>query len=116
MTPEAWQLANLTALLAAGFQLNEDRMKQLDWVGEPPPKKFKDIRNTQDAVAEEKARLCKAIGDVCNYRLPESVKAGSVNAVREWKKAREESMKVAGNKRASVNELSAALSNMGRFK
>ena len=43
-------------------------------------------------------------------------KAGSVNAVREWKKAREESMKVASNKRASVNELSAALSNMGRFK
>ena len=115
MTPESWQLSNLPALLAAGFQLNEDRMKQLDWVGEPPPTKFKDIRNTQDAVAEEKAGLCKLIGEACN-RLPQSVKVGSVNAVREWKKAREESMKVAGNKRASVNELTAALSNMERFK
>ena len=115
MTPEAWQLRNLPALLDAGFQLNEDRMKQLDWVGEPERKPFKDIRKQQDAVAEEKARLCKAIGDMCNT-LPKSVAAGSANKVQDWKLHREAAMKVAGNKRASVNELTAALTNMGRFK
>jgi hypothetical protein len=90
-------------------------MQQLDWVGEPQRKPFKDIRNTRETSAEEKARLALQLGVMCNTCPPSIKSGGSVNDVRNWKHARAEAMKVAGNKRASVHELTAAINSMGRF-
>jgi len=82
-------------------------MNQVDFVGDlPPGKPFKDIRNQRDSVAEEKAVLCKLIGERCN-KAPQSVVQGYVQTVRQWQEARKKAMKVAGNKRASVSELSS---------
>lgn len=90
-------------------------MNQLDWIGEKKQKAFKDIRNTRDSVAEEKARLALQLGELCN-KCPERLKSGgSVQDVRTWKLAREEAMKVAGNRRASVHELTSAINKMRRF-
>ena len=90
-------------------------MRQEDWVGSLPPRKpFKDIGNQRGTVAEEKARLCLLIGERCN-KVPPSVTQGSVQTVRQWRECREKAMKVAGNKRSSVQELTSALSSMGRF-
>lgn len=90
-------------------------MQQLDWVGEPQRKPFKDIRNTRESSAEEKARLALELGEMCN-KCPASIKnGGSVNEVRNWKHAREYAMKVAGNKRASINDLTAAINSMKRW-
>jgi hypothetical protein len=90
-------------------------MSQVDWIGEPPPKKFKDLPNLRPGIAEEKAMLCKRIGDVC-MRVPPDFQSMSVNKVRQWKQDREGALKVAGNKRASIHELTAALNSMSRWK
>lgn len=102
-----WQRTNLPALLSAGFV--ENTMEQLDWVGG-----FKDIRNQRDAVAEEKAVLCKQIGSICN-KVPKNYSQMDVIQIRSFKKDREAAMKVAGSKRSSINDLTAALSNMQRY-
>lgn len=89
--------------------------EQLDWVGETAGMAgFKDIRNQRHGVAEEKAALCLRLGELCN-KVPRSVRDGSVNLTREWKAERAKAMKVAGSSRSSVNELTAAISSMGRF-
>lgn len=106
-----WQRTNLPALLSAGFV--ENTMEQLDWVG-APERKFKDIRNQRDAVAEEKAVLCKQIGSICN-KVPKNYSQMDVIQIRSFKKDREAAMKVAGSKRSSINDLTAALSNMQRY-
>lgn len=90
-------------------------MTQLDWVGEAPaPKAFKDIRNTRPTVAEEKAELALKLGRLCN-KVPPSINGASVDGVRAWRKARDAAAKVAASKRSSVQELTAAISNMQRF-
>jgi hypothetical protein len=90
-------------------------LKQADWVSEPQDSVFKDIRRQRDAVAEEKAVICKLIGERCR-KPPDSIVNGSVNATRDWLQAAKSAMKVAGNKRASVHELTSALSLMGWFE
>ena len=90
-------------------------MQQLDWVGEPQRKPFKDIRNTRESSAEEKARLALELGSMCNT-CPAAIKnGGTINQVREWKRDREAAMKVAGNKRASIHDLTAAINSMRRY-
>jgi hypothetical protein len=93
-------------------------MSQHDMFGaadEPATQKpFRDIRNTRPTVAEEKAQLVMRLGLLIN-RAPPSINKGSINLVCAWKDARAAAAKVAANKRASVHELSAAISNMERF-
>lgn len=89
-------------------------MSQVDWVGEQPRKPFKDIRNQRDSTAEEKAKLLLALGELINTIPPKIKGGGPVNDVREWKRVRGECAKVAGNARASVPDITAAISNMRR--
>lgn len=90
-------------------------MQQLDWVGEPERRKFKDIRNTRDTIAEEKARLCLLIGEAMNKVPPKLKSGGSVNDVRSWRSDRAEVEKVVKSKRSSIHELEAALNKMRRW-
>ena len=94
----------------------EAMTSQLDWVGETAaPQQFKDIRNQRPSVAEEKAEKALQLGRLCLAIPPHIKSGGSINNVRSWTMARNAAAKVAANKRASVSELSAAISNMERF-
>lgn len=76
---------------------------------------FKDIRNTRPSVAEEKAALCLQIGELAR-KVPASVCNGSVNKVREWKAVAVSALKTAGSRRSAVPDLTAAITNLARFK
>lgn len=90
-------------------------MEQLDWVSEPKTRPFRDIRNTRDTTAQEKARLCLLIGKAMNT-VPASLKSGgSINQVMAWKRERAEVEKVVNSKRASVSELEAALNKIRKW-
>lgn len=90
-------------------------MSQLDWVGAPPDTPARVIRNTRPSSAEEKACLVLELGELINT-IPVCVKAGgTIDSVRDWKKTREAAAKVAGNSRASSQELTAAIKNMRRY-
>lgn len=89
-------------------------MSQLDFVGNLPQATFKDIRNQRESVAEQKARLCKQIGDICN-KVPSQIANGSINQVRAWRLTRDSAMKTAGSSRASVHQLEQALNSMARW-
>jgi hypothetical protein len=88
-------------------------MRQLDFVTDAEDRPFKDIRPQRDSVAEEKAVLCELIGERCRKPPPEIIN-GSVDATRDWLKRAKDAMKGVANKRASVHELTGALSRMGR--
>lgn len=93
-------------------------MKQIDLVGdlpEPESPKFKDVRNLRPTIAEEKAELCLRIGVLCR-KPPACVANGSIQTTREWVAAMKSAMATAKKARASVPELTAALSSMERFK
>lgn len=90
---------------------------QTDWVGggiNRAPKPFKDIRNTRESVAQEKARLCLELGALIKHPPP-AVINGSVQIVREWTAARAAAAKVAASSRSSGQELRTAINNMRRF-
>ena len=90
-------------------------MQQTDWVGDKSPRAFKDIRNTRESSASEKARLCLELGELCK-KIPGAIKSGgTVNKVREWKSDQAAAMKIAGNARASEHELRSAITNMRRW-
>ena len=90
-------------------------MDQIDWVGDEPKRKpFKDLPNLRPSVAEEKAKLCLTISEMCR-KVPKNYQQMGVESLRDWKKTREEVLKVAGNKRASIHELTAAINNMKRW-
>lgn len=82
--------------------------------GHTPGKPFTDIRKVRPSSAEEKATLLLTLGGLIN-KCPASVQNGSVNAVRAWKEDRTKAAKVAGNSRASANEITMAISNMRRY-
>ena len=94
-------------------------MKQLDIEGNLPPeperKPFKDCKNLRPTIAEEKAELILRIGTLCR-KPPASVANGSIQSTREWVAAMKSAMAVAKKVRASVPELTAAVSSMERFK
>jgi len=93
-------------------------MKQIDLVGglpEQEPKPFKDVNNLRPTIAEEKAELCLRIGILCR-KPPACVANGSIQTTREWIAAMKSAMATAKKVRASVPELTAAISNMERFK
>jgi hypothetical protein len=89
---------------------------QVDWVGDMPQKKCKDIRNTQAQDAERKAVLCKSIKDRCNT-IPEILKGdGTIDQVRKWKTDRETALKFCASRKSSVGDLEAALNLMARYE
>lgn len=81
---------------------------------QPAARAFKDIRNTRPTVAEQKAELALQLGRLI-ARCPTSVANGSINLTREWMEARKKAAATAKSARASVQELTAAISNMSRF-
>lgn len=90
-------------------------MTQSDWIGDIPRPKFKDIRNTRDVIAEEKARLCLLLTQRCNA-VPTKLKGGgSITEVRAWKADREAALKVCASKQSSVAALGSALNMMARW-
>lgn len=92
--------------------------QQIDFVGglpEQEPKRFKDVKNLRPTIAEEKAELVLHIGTLCR-KPPASVANGSIQDTREWVAAMKSAMAVAKKVRASVPELTAAVSSMERFK
>jgi hypothetical protein len=64
---------------------------------------------------EEKAELCLRIGVLCR-KPPACVANGSIQTTREWIAAMKSAMATAKKVRASVPELTAAISSMERFK
>ena len=71
---------------------------QSDWVGgaeQATPRVFKDMRNTRESVAEEKARLYLELGSLIKAP-PSRVINGSVQIVREWQAARAAAAKSCG--------------------
>jgi hypothetical protein len=76
---------------------------------------FKDIRNWRPSVAEDKAELALILGRLLT-RVPTSILAGSVQAVRQWKEERDKAQKVAASSRSSVQQLRSAISGLERFK
>lgn len=84
-----------------------------------PSAPFKDIRNTRPSNAEDKAELSYRLGMLC-MKVPTNVRNGSINQVRAWQAARLAArlaaLRVVKNKRASISELNAAISNMGRLQ
>jgi hypothetical protein len=92
-------------------------MQQADWVGAPTAavKPFKDIRNTRESVAEEKARLVMELGWLFRSPPP-SVVNGSIQKVRQWTAAREAARKVAASARSSAHDLRSAITSMQGFE
>lgn len=90
-------------------------MSQIDFVGAPDPAPFRDIGNTRDSTAEEKARLCLRLGNLIKSIPPRIKTGGSVNDVRQWRDDHAKSVKVAGNARSSTQELRSAISRMEKW-
>ncbi len=89
-------------------------MRQTDMFSEQPRAGFVDTRNQRDSVAEKKAELSLRLGELIN-KAPPARNIDTIGKVREYKRARGDCAKVAGNSRSSVNELSSAISRMELF-
>lgn len=89
-------------------------MNQLDFVGDLPPQRITTIRKPRPSVEEQKAGLRFDLDRLC-ATVPTAVRNGSVQLVREWKATQEKALKLSKNTRATVPELTAAISNMSRF-
>jgi hypothetical protein len=93
-------------------------VSQIDFIGGLPEheaKPAKVISNQRPTIAEEKAELCLRIGVLCR-KPPACVANGSIQTTREWIAAMKSAMATAKKVRASVPELTAAISSMERFK
>jgi hypothetical protein len=84
-------------------------------VEQAPTAPFRDIRNTRESVAEEKARLCLELLGLCRAP-PRSLNSASVNRVREWRAAHKSALKVLASKASSRGELSSAINSMRSFE
>lgn len=80
----------------------------------PPRPAFIDIRNQRDSVAEEKARLCLALGVLCRT-VPDSIKTADIKETRRWVSDLERAKKTLSNKRSSVNQLTSAVNQMRSY-
>lgn len=81
----------------------------------PPTPVFKDIRSTRESVAEEKAKLCLTLGELCR-RVPSSIQNGSIDKTRAWREDCERARKVLGSKRSSVQDLTAQIAQMRSYE
>lgn len=87
-----------------------------DLFGHTEPKEpFKDIRNTRDSVAEEKARLCLELGSLVT-KCPASVSQGSIQKTRAWMENLKKAKKVLGSTRSTVPELKSAIQQMRSYE
>jgi len=68
-----------------------------------------------DKIQEEKALLCKQIGDL-TMKIPYSVQNGSVQLVRQWKIDRAKAEKIVRNKQSSTNDLRSCINSMEKYK
>jgi hypothetical protein len=84
-------------------------------VPELPRQPFVDIPNTRESVAEEKARLCLELHELCK-KPPKSLNSSSVNRVREWRSAHKLALKVLASKQSSRTELLTAINSMRSFE
>lgn len=66
-------------------------------------------------IAEEKAVLCHQLRRLC-LKPPASVVNGSVQLVRRWVDAQSKARALVASPRASINELSSAVSAMQAFE
>jgi ethanolamine ammonia-lyase large subunit len=87
-------------------------MSQFDWISDPAPKPFKDIRNTRASSAEEKAVALLELCKVINKAPPKLAAGGSINQIREWKVDKAAAAKIAASKRASTSEIHGAINRM----
>jgi hypothetical protein len=89
---------------------------QSDWVGAPPTVvvPFRDIRNTRQSVAEEKAQLAHELGSLAR-KAPPGCMDWSVQRTDNFRGAVARAVKVAGAKRSTVPELTSALNNLRSF-
>lgn len=93
-------------------------MNQLDWISDQqaaaPVRGWTGPNTIRPSIAEQKAELALRLGRLINT-VPDSVKNGSVQVVRQWRAARDKAAKVAGSSRSSVQELESAISSMTRY-
>lgn len=91
-------------------------MNQVDFVGGALPARafLGQVKDTNDRVAEEKARLNLELGKLMN-KPPHSVVNGSVQLTRRWVEARKKAEKVVKSTRQTVPELQGAVSMMKAF-
>ena len=82
---------------------------------EPPRAKFTDIRNQRESIAEEKARLCMELNELCRTP-PRSLGAASIQAIHAWRVEHKAALKTLCAKDASRQQLRAAINSMRRFK
>ena len=75
---------------------------------------FKDIANQRDSIAEEKARLCLALGVLCRT-VPDAIKNADIKETRRWVADLERAKKTLSNKRSSVNQLTSAVNQMRSY-
>ena len=77
-----------------------------------PP--FQDIPNQRDSVAENKAVLCKQLGELCRTP-PSRIRGGGILETRKWMEDCRKSKSVLASRRSSVNELTIRLAQMRSY-
>lgn len=80
----------------------------------PSPPQFRDIRNQRPSTAEQKAVALLRLGQLLK-RVHAQIRDGSVQRVREWKACHAAALKVAGNSRSSVTEITSACHSLERW-
>lgn len=86
-------------------------MRQVDWVGAPQSKPFKDLPNMRASVAVRKAELMLKLGALIN-KAPPHHSIDTIQKTRAYQKSRKVSAKVAGSSRSSVQEIESAIHRM----
>lgn len=81
----------------------------------PVAPEFRDIRNTRESVAEEKARLCLELNALCKTP-PRSLGSASINRVREWRAAHKSALRALASKDSSRAQLASAINTMRSYE
>ncbi|HQR98131.1 MULTISPECIES: hypothetical protein [unclassified Polaromonas] len=79
-----------------------------------PRPAFKDIGNQRDTVAEEKAILCKQLGELFRS-VPKSIQSADIKKTREWMHHLEMAKKVLASSRSSRTQLQTAVDQMRSY-
>jgi hypothetical protein len=75
---------------------------------------FKDIRNTRESVAEEKARLCQELNALLR-KTPPASQIASIQQVKAFNTAHASALKTLRSKTSSRAELTSAISSIKAF-
>lgn len=82
---------------------------------EAPRAPFHYINNQRPSVAEQKAILCKQLGELLRTH-PHFLASAGIEETRAWVAQRARAQKVFNAARASVNELQTAINQMSSYK